>query len=134
MGWLVRESFFVGMAQVEQLQSALEELIDFRFADFVRREQGVKIEIGKAAIGHAGRQQFAQAARLDGTERANFLENHTAERVLKNTGIKQFADFGPRSTLNQHGAEKTQGIPFEERPLVYFWYGHTSPFCHGLPD
>jgi hypothetical protein len=54
--------FFVGMAQVEQLQSALEELIDFIFADFVRREQGVKIEIREAAIGHASRQKCAQTA------------------------------------------------------------------------
>jgi hypothetical protein len=132
-GSLIRELFFVGIAEVEELQSALEELIDFIFADFVRRKQGAQIEIGEAAIGDAGRQKFAQATRLDGTESANLFEYHAAQRILEDSGIEQFADFGPRAALNQHRAKKAQGIPLEERPAISFWNSHTSPFCRGLP-
>jgi hypothetical protein len=133
MGWLICELFFVGMAQVKELQGTLEELVDFIFADFVGSQQCVKIEIREAAIGHAGGKKFPQAARLDGAERADFFEYHAAERILKDTGIEQFADFRPRAGLNQHGAKKTQRIPLEERPAICLWNGHTSPFCRGLP-
>ena len=70
--------FLVGMAQVEELQCALEELVDFVFADFVRREQSVKIEIRETAIGNACGKKFPQAARLDGAEPANFFEDGSA--------------------------------------------------------
>ena len=62
---LVPEIFFPGMAQIEKLQGAFEELVDFFFADFLGGKEGVKIEVGKTARGDARGKKLAQAAGID---------------------------------------------------------------------
>ena len=54
------------MAQIEKLQGAFEELVDFFFADFLGGKEGVEIEVGKTARGDARGKKLAQAARIDG--------------------------------------------------------------------
>jgi hypothetical protein len=53
------------MAQIEKLQGAFEELVDFFFADFLGGKEGVKIEVGKTARGDARGKKLAQAAGID---------------------------------------------------------------------
>ena len=101
------------MAQIEKLQGAFEELIDFFFADFLGGKEGVKIEVGKTARGDARGKKLAQAAGIDGAELANLLEDHAPQRILKNAGIKQPADFAARSPLNQDRTQEAEGISFK---------------------
>jgi hypothetical protein len=63
---LVPEMLFPGMAQIEKLQGAFEELVDFFFADFLGSKEGVEVEVGKTARGDARGKKLAQAARIDG--------------------------------------------------------------------
>ena len=105
------------MAEVEKFQSAFKELINLLFADFVRRKKRVQIKIREAAAGHARRQELTEAARIDGAEFANLLEDHAAQGILKNMRIEEFADFAARSAFNQYRAQKTQRILFQERSL-----------------
>jgi hypothetical protein len=63
---LVPEILFPGMAQIEKLQGAFEELVDFFFADFLGGKEGVEIEVGKTARGDARGKKLAQAAGIDG--------------------------------------------------------------------
>lgn len=108
------------MALVEKRQCALKELIDLFFGDFVRREEPVKIELRKTSVGYASRKKFAQAARFDGTECADFFKHHALQRILKNGGIEQFADFQPGSAFDQHRAEEPQRVPLQLRPVLGF--------------
>jgi hypothetical protein len=116
-GASIREVLFVWMALVEKQQCALKELIDFLFADFMRGEQTLKVEFRKPAAAHFGRKKFPQAAGFDGSQRADFFEHHAPQRILKNNGIEQFADFRPRSTFDQHGTKEPQRISLEVRPV-----------------
>ena len=110
IGPLIHETSLVWMAEVEELQGALKELIDLLFRDLVRGEQFVQVEVGKSAIGHTRRQKFPQAPRIDGSQLADFFENHAMQRIIKHDGIEQFADFRARPALDQHRAKKSQGV------------------------
>jgi hypothetical protein len=101
------------MAQIEKLERALEELVYLFFTDLVRRQEFMQIEVGESAIGDAGRKEFPQAARIDGTQLANFFEDYAAQGILEDRGIEQFADFSAGSALNQDRAQKAQRVPFE---------------------
>ena len=105
------------MAEVKKFQSAFKELIDLLFADFVRRKKGVQIKVPEVAAGHARWQELAEAARIDGAEFANLLEDHAVQRILKNMRIEEFADFAARSSFNQYRAQETQRISFQEWSL-----------------
>jgi len=114
------------MAQVEKLKGAFEKLIDFRFADFVGGKKRVKIEIGEAAIGDARGKKLAEAAGLDGTERANFLENDAAKRVLKNGRVEQPANFGAGAAFDQHRAQETQSVALKKGLTVVRMRNHRN--------
>jgi hypothetical protein len=107
---LFREMFFVGMAQVEKLQRALEQVIDIFLAGLMRGEELVQIKVWETAIGHTRRQDFAQSPRIDGAEPANLFEYNALQRIVEDTGIKQFTDFLTRTALNQHRAEQPKRI------------------------
>jgi hypothetical protein len=121
IGPLIRKRFFVGIAQIEELQSAFKELVDLFFGDFVRREERLKVEVGKSAIGHAGREQFAQMVGLDRAKLANFFEDHAAEWITENAWRERLADFRARAALDQDGTKKPQGVPFQKRLIVWLW-------------
>src|SRR5712691_12391691 len=89
--WLVRSTFNVRVAEVEQLQGTLEKMIDFFFAHFVRSEQLLQVEVREAAVGHPGWQEFAQAAGVYRAHLANFLENHPVQGIVKDARIEQLA-------------------------------------------
>src|SRR6266700_6556501 len=120
------------MAQIEQLQRALKELINFFFTDFVRGKEGLQIEIGKSAIRNARRQQLPQTARINGAKFANFLENHAAQRILKHAWIEQPANLAARSAFDQHRAQETQRVFFQQRPACGF-KGHRNRFALRWP-
>src|SRR6266849_6285422 len=113
IGWLVRPAFFIRVAEVEQLQGALKKLIDLFFAHFVRGEQLLQVEVREAAVGHASGQKFAQAAGIHRSHIANLLENNPVQRVVKDSGIKQFADLCACPALDQHRTEKAQRVFLE---------------------
>src|SRR5690349_23821964 len=102
------------MAQIEQLQRALKELVDFFFSDFLRGEEGLQVKIGKAAIRNSRRQQLPQTPRINGAQFANFLENHAAQRVLKHAGIEQPANLPARPTLDQDRTQEAQRVSFKQ--------------------
>jgi len=106
------------MALVEKRQCALKELIDLFFGDLVRGEEPVEIEFREPTIGHAGRKKCPQAPRFDGSQRADFFKHHALQRILKNSGIEQFADFQPGSALDQHRAEEPQGVSLQLRSIL----------------
>src|SRR2546430_309543 len=113
---LIMKGFLVRMAQIEQLQRALKELINLFLADFLRGQKRLQVEVGKSAIGNAGRNKFAQAARINGAKFANLLEHHTAQGILKYAGIEQPANFSARSAFDQHRAQEAQRISFQQWP------------------
>src|SRR5689334_1295803 len=113
---LIMEHFLVRMAQIEELQGAFKELIDLLLADFVRGEEGVKVEIRESAVSDAGREQLAQPAGIDRTELANFFEDYAAQWILKNAWFEQTADLTASSALDQDGAQEAQRVPFQDRP------------------
>src|SRR5690349_22587182 len=84
---LIMECFLVGMAQIEQLQRALKELIDLFFADLVRGQKRPQVEIGESAIGDASREKFAQAARIDGAKVTNLFKDYAAQGVVRSVGV-----------------------------------------------
>jgi len=124
--WLVCEAFIVGMAHIQKFEGALEELVDFSFANFMRREKRMKIEVGEAAVGDARRKKFAETAGLDRAKGANFLEDDAAKRVLKNGGVEQATDFGASAAFDQHGAQEAQRVAFQERVAVLWMRNHRN--------
>src|SRR5216683_1440749 len=92
IGWLVRPAFFIRVAEVEQL---------------------LQVEVREPAVGHAGGQKFAQAARVHRSHVADFLEDYPVQRVVKDTGIKQLANLNARPALDQHRTKKAQGVFLE---------------------
>src|SRR5438309_7922445 len=80
------------MAEIEKLQRALKKLVDLFFADFVWSEEFVQVEVWKAAVGHARRQEFPQAAGIDRSQLAYFFKHHTLQRIVKDAGVEQFAN------------------------------------------
>ena len=115
------------MAQVKKLERTFEKLIDFGLTDFVWREERVKIEIGKAAIGDARGKEFAEAAGFDGAERANFFEHDAAQRILKNGGIELLADLRASAAFDEHRAQEAQSVAFEKRLTVLRIRNHRDP-------
>ena len=101
------------MAQIEKPQGAFKKLVDFSFVDFMRGEEIVEVEVGKAASGDASGKKLAQASGIDGAELADLLEDDAAEGILKNAGIEQPADFAARSRLNQNRTQEAEGICLE---------------------
>jgi hypothetical protein len=101
------------MAQIEKLQGAFKKLVDFFFADFLRGEESVEVEVGKTASGDASGKKLAQAAGIDGAELADLLEDDAAQGILKHARIEQPADFAARPPLNQDRTQEAEGIPFE---------------------
>src|SRR5712691_6699992 len=110
IGWLVRPAFYVRVAEVEQLQRAFKQMIDFFFTHVVRREQLSQIEIWETAVGHAGWQKFAQAAGVNQSHVANLFENRLVHGVFKHGGIQELTDLRARPALDQHRAKKAQRI------------------------
>lgn len=118
---LIRKGFFVGIAHIEELQSAFKELVDLLFGDFVRREECLKVEVGKSTIGHAGREKLAQMTRVDRAQSANFFEDYAPEGILEGPWREGLADFRASAALNQDRTEKPQGVCFQERLIVWLW-------------
>src|SRR6266849_668468 len=110
IGWLIRRAFFFRVAEIEELQRNLKKLIDLFSTGFARGQHCVEIEVRKSSIGHARRKKFAQAAGIDGSQRADFFEDHTLQRLFKDTGIEQLANLGARPALDQHRAKKAQRV------------------------
>jgi hypothetical protein len=108
------EGLFVRVTQIKKLQSAFKQLVDFFLADFLRREEGMKVEVRESAIGDPGREKLAQAAGIDGAELANLLEDNASQGILKDIWIEQPADFAAGSTLDQDGAQEAQRVPFKQ--------------------
>src|SRR5205823_4415288 len=125
---LIMKGVLVRMAQIEQLQRALKELIDLSLADFLRGQKRLQVEVGKSAIRNAGRKKFAQAARINGTKFANLLEHHAVKGILKHAGIEQPANLSARSAFDQHRAQEAQRISFEQWPARRF-DGHKNQSC-----
>jgi hypothetical protein len=111
---LIMEGLFVRVTQIKKLQSAFKQLVDFFLADFLRREEGMKVEVRESAIGDPGREKLAQAAGIDGAELANLLEDNASQGILKDIWIEQPADFAAGSTLDQDGAQEAQRVPFKQ--------------------
>src|SRR5437660_3137140 len=74
------------MAEIEKLQRALKKLVDLFFADLVWSEEFVQVEVWKAAVGHARRQEFPQAAGIDRSQLAYFFKHHTLQGSSKTPG------------------------------------------------
>src|SRR5579859_4979120 len=115
---LIMECFLVGMAQIEQLQRALKELIDFVFRDLVGCEERLEVEVRESAIRNASWEQLPQAARVNRSKFTNLLENYTAQGILKHAGVKQPANFAACTAFDQHRAQKTKRISFEQWPTL----------------
>src|SRR5215469_540154 len=113
---LIMMRVLVRMAQAQELQGAFKELVDLFLSDFLRGEERRKVEVRESSIRHTRRQKLAQAARIDGTEVANFFEDDAAQRVLKNARLEQATDFPARASLDQEGAQEAQRIRFQKRP------------------
>ncbi|PYT72534.1 MAG: hypothetical protein DMG39_09540 [Acidobacteria bacterium] len=88
------------MTQIEELQGALEELVNLLFADFVRSKKSVKVEVGESAIRNPRWEKLAQAAGLDGTELANLLEDDSPQGILEDVWVEQAADFVASATFD----------------------------------
>ncbi|HVH70211.1 MAG TPA: hypothetical protein VNB49_03760 [Candidatus Dormibacteraeota bacterium] len=95
------ERLLVRVTQIEELQGALEELVDLLFTGFVEGEESLKVEVRKSAVRDARREKLAQAAGIDGAKLSNLFEDDAAERILEDVWIEQTADFAPRSSLDQ---------------------------------
>ena len=121
------------MAEIEKLQRAFKKVIDFFFGDFVRGEQFLQVEIWEAAVGHAGGQKRAEVAGVNRAHATDFLENDAMQRVCKDTGIKQLADLQAGTALDQHRAEKTQGIPLQVNCGVFFFSKHSQSLNYTVP-
>src|SRR5438477_35443 len=98
------------MAEIEKLQRALKKLVDLFFADLVWSEEFVQVEVWKAAVGHTRRQEFPQAAGINRSQLADFFKHHALQRIVKDAGVEQFANLNARSALDQHRAQKAQGV------------------------
>ena len=114
----IRELFFVGMAAVEQLQRALEQLLYIFFGSLMGRKKFVQVKIREAPVGYSAREQLPQSARFNAAEIADFLENDSLQRVVKNRRIEQAANLRARSALQQNGAQQPQGIALELRIIL----------------
>ncbi|PYU66974.1 MAG: hypothetical protein DMG49_20310 [Acidobacteria bacterium] len=106
------------MAEIKKLQGTLKQLIDFFLADLVRSEELVQVEVRESAIGYTRGQECPQAAGINGSHFADFLENNALQLVFKNIRIKQLADLNASSALDQHRAEKAQGVFLELESCV----------------
>src|SRR5216683_6174426 len=114
----IHEMFLVRMTKIEKLQHALKQLIDLFLADLVRGEEVVQVEVRKSAIGQARGQERPQAAGINGTHFADFLEENALQRIFKNGRIEQFANFGPRPALDQDRAQKAQSVFLQRKPAI----------------
>jgi hypothetical protein len=112
---------FVWLAEVEKLQRALKEMVDFLFTHFAWSEQLLQVEVREAAVGDTGWQEFPQAAGIDGSQLADFFEDHALQRVFKHTGIEQLANLHARPALDQHRAEKAQRVFLQLKSAFHFF-------------
>src|SRR5712692_2461512 len=122
------------MAEVEKLQRALKKMIDLFFADLVRSEQLLQVEVREASIGHPRRQKFPQAAGIDGSECPDFFEDHALKWVFKYSGIEQPANLKARPALDQHRAEKPQRVSLELKSAVCFSSMHWNALKRAFFD
>jgi len=120
------------MAQVKKLEGACKEFFDFGFADLMRREERMQIEIREASIRDAGGKKLAQAAGFDRAKRADFFEDDTMQRVLKNKRVELAANLGARASLDEDGAKKPQSIALQTCPTILCLRNHRirGPFFH----
>src|SRR5216684_5571119 len=100
IGWLIRTAPFVRMAEVEKLQRAFKETVDFSCGYFVRSEEFLQVEVREAAVGHAGRQERPEVTGVHRAHGADFLENDAVQRICKDAGIEQLADLQARAALD----------------------------------
>ena len=107
---LIDKTFLVWMTEIEKLQDAFKQLIDFFLADLVRSEELLEVEVWESAIGYPRGQQRAQAAGINRAQLANFLENRALQRIIKDSGIEQLANLNACPALDQNRAEKTQRV------------------------
>src|SRR5215467_2344551 len=77
----------------------------------------MEVEVGESPVGDTRGQKLAQAAGIDGAEFANLLKHYAAQLILKDAWFEQATDFAARSALDQHRAQKSQRISFEQRPV-----------------
>ena len=66
-----------------QLQQALEPFFDFVIHALAASQELVQFEVGEAPIGHARRQQLAQAARRYCAKRSNLFVDYTGEIIAE---------------------------------------------------
>ncbi len=123
---LICRVFFIGVAIIEELQSALKQLIDLFLADLMRREQFMEIKVWESTIGHTRGQKFAQLAGIDRAQQTDFLEHRTPQGILEDGGIEQSANLGAGSGLDQHGTEQPQRVFLQVKSAVLCVGIHTN--------
>ena len=114
------------MAAIEKPQGALKELVDLFFGCFVRGEQLLQVEVRKSAVGHPRREKLPQATGTDGSEVSDFFEDHALQWIFEDAWIEQIAYLNARPALDQHRAEKAQGVSFQLKPAVRFSFMHSK--------
>src|SRR5260370_21323598 len=108
MARLFYGKFFVRMAEIEKQQHIVKKLIDLSFADLVRSEEVVQVEIRESAIGHTRGQERPQVAGVHGAQLPGFLEYHALQGVVKDTRIQQPAELTPGAPLTHDPTNKAQ--------------------------
>src|SRR5260370_25958604 len=121
------------MAESEKLQRALKKLIDLLFADFVGGEQFFQVEVRKSTIHYARRQQLPQPPGIDGSEFPDFFEDHALQWIFEDGRIEQFAYLDARPALDQHRAEKAQGVSLHFKSRVRFFSIHSKALTWAFP-
>ena len=81
-----------GFVYVDEAEGALEEFFDVGFADEFGGEEFVEFEIGEAAVGDAGGEDFEKVLGIDGAEGADFFENDTLGVVDEFFGVDEAAE------------------------------------------
>src|SRR5882762_5091888 len=106
------------MALIEKVQRAFKQLVDLGLIYLMRREELAQVKFRKAAIGDPRGKKLPQAARFDGSQSTNLLEDHAPQGIVKNTRIEQPADFQACAGLEQHRAKEPQRIALHVQSAV----------------
>jgi len=102
----------VGLVHIDKTERALEEFLDVLLTDEFGSEQFVEIEIGKAAIRYACREQLQKQLGVNLTQGANFFKHDALRGIDELVGIDQAAKLDAGDGFYQHGAKESQQIAF----------------------
>ena len=115
-----------GIVYVDEAEGALEEFLDVVFADEFGGEQFVEFEIGEAAVGDAGGEDFEEALGVDGTEGADFFEDDALRVVDEFFRINEAAELNARDWFYEDGAEQAEQVAFGGDVFDSVGDGHCS--------